>query len=106
MSEEKLKTTTIWLMISTALFFDALQVFLDFLLMGWLVTIFASLTFFVWFKMHGITFIKPKRLVGSIGVVIIDMIPIIGWLAWTVAISSFALSKKSKGLLSGQISQN
>lgn len=99
--KEELKTTTVWLMISTAIFFDFLQIILDFLLMGWLVTIFASLTFLVWFWGHGITFWKPKRLAGSIVTILIDIIPVLGWFAWTVAISSFALSKKFQGIVPG-----
>ncbi|MEK7176164.1 MAG: hypothetical protein AAB695_02190 [Patescibacteria group bacterium] len=104
MPEEKekgLKTTTVWLMIGTAVFFDALQILLDFLLMGWLVTIFASMTFWLWFMRHGISFMKPKRIAGSLVTMIIDIVPILGWLAWTVSISTFVLSKKIQDIVPG-----
>src|SRR3989344_6645250 len=92
--EKRLKTTTVWLMIGTALFFDALQILLDFLLIGWLVTIFAAMTFWLWFKLHGYSFMKPQRLAGSLTAMIIDVIPVLGWFAWTVAITIFVLKNK------------
>lgn len=99
--EKKLKTTTVWLMIAVALFFDALQVLLDFLLMGWLVTIFASMTFWLWFKMHGYSFMKPGRIAGSAATFLIDLVPVLGWFAWTVAISTFALKNKLQEIVPG-----
>lgn len=99
--EKQLKTTTIWLMIATALFFDALQILLDFLLMGWLVTIFGSMTFWLWFKFHGYSFMKPKRVAGSTATLLIDAIPVLGWFAWTVAISIFVLKNKAQEVVPG-----
>ena len=99
--EKGLKTTTVWLMIGTALFFDALQIVLDFLLMGWLVTIFASMTFWLWFRFNGISFMRPKRIAGSLVTIIIDAIPVLGWFAWTVSISTFVLSKKIQSVVPG-----
>lgn len=105
MEEEKkekgLKTTTVWLMIAVAVFFDALQILLDFLLMGWLVTIVGSLTFWLWFKFHGYSFMKPKRIVGSLATILIDAIPVLGWFAWTVAISVFVLKNKIQKVVPG-----
>jgi hypothetical protein len=99
--EKGLKTTTVWLMIGTALFFDTLQILLDFILMGWLVTIFASMTFWLWFMVNGISFMRPKRLGGAIGIMFIDIFPVLGWFAWTVSITSFALSKKIQDVVPG-----
>ncbi|MBI2674020.1 MAG: hypothetical protein HYX23_01935 [Candidatus Zambryskibacteria bacterium] len=99
--EKGLKATTVWLMIGTALFFDALQILLDFILMGWLVTILASMTFWLWFKFNGISFMKPKRLIGGIVTILIDVIPVLGWFAWTVSITSFALSLKIQKIVPG-----
>ena len=96
-----LKTTTVWLMISVALFFDVLQIFLDFLLMGWLVTIFGSMTFWLWFKTHGYSFMKPKRIAGSLATMITDSIPVLGWLSWTIAISIFVLKNKAQEVIQG-----
>lgn len=99
--EKGLKTTTVWLMIGVAIFFDTLQVLLDFLLMGWLVTIFASLTFYVWFKGHGISFMRPKRFFAFGGGFLIDLIPILGWFAWTATVSYLALTKKIQDVVPG-----
>ncbi len=93
-TEKGLKTTTVWLLIGTALFFDTLQIILDFLLMGWLVTIIGSMTFWLWFKILGYSFLKPKRVAGSAATLIIDAVPVLGWFAWTVAISTFVLKNK------------
>jgi hypothetical protein len=92
--EKGLKPTTVWLMIGTAIFFDMLQILLDFLLMGWLVTIFGSLTFWLWFKLHGYSFTKPSRLAGSLVTMVIDVVPVLGWFAWTIAITTFVLKNK------------
>lgn len=99
--EKGLKTSTVWLMISTALFFDALQILLDFILMGWLVTIFASMTFWLWFKSQGYSFMKPKRIAGSFATMLIDVIPVLGWFAWTVAITTFVLKNKLQEVVPG-----
>ena len=99
--EKGLKSHTVVFMIVVAIFFDALQIILDFLLMGWIVTIFASMTFWLWFKLNGISFMRPKRLAGSLGVILIDIIPVLGWFAWTVSISVFALGKKIQEVVPG-----
>ncbi len=46
------------LMIGTAIFFSALQWLLAFIFMGWLVAIYAYLTFFVWYKIRGVMFLE------------------------------------------------
>lgn len=92
--EVGLKKTTVWLMIGVALFFDALQILLDFILMGWLVTIFGGMTFGLWFKMHGYSFIKRGRIAGSLATLLTDAVPVLGWFSWTIAISIFTLKNK------------
>lgn len=99
--EKGLKVTTVWFMIAVALFFDTLQILFDFILMGWLVTPIAGLTFWMWFKTHHISFMKPKRIAGSLVTLLIDMVPILGWFAWTVSISIFALGKKIQEVVPG-----
>lgn len=99
MPEEKkgLNNTTIALMICVALFYDALQVLLTPIFMGWLVSIFAGLTFYVWFKMRGLNFVTPKRAGLLGGGFIIELIPILNVLpAWTLAIVLLALDSKIK----------
>lgn len=105
MPEEKkgLNNTTIALMVSVALFFDVLQWLLAFIFMGWLVSIFALLTFYTWFKMRGMNFVRPKRAALLGGGFIIELIPIINILpAWTLAIVLLALDSKIKKI-AGQI---
>ena len=97
-----LNNTTIALMISVALFFDALQWLLAFIFMGWLVTIFAGLTFYVWFKIRGMSFMKPKRFATFGGSFIVELIPVIGDVlpTWTASITYLALDSKIKKVLS------
>ena len=102
MSEEKgLDNTTIVLMVVTALFFDALQWLLAFVFMGWLVSIYAGLTFYVWFKIRGMSFMKPKRFATFGGSFIIELIPIVGDIlpTWTASITYLALDSKIKKAL-------
>jgi hypothetical protein len=100
MAEEKekgLETHTIAFMIGTALFFDFLQFLLDFILMGWLVSIFAGLTFWFWFRQHGIKFNKASRWGSFAFTYLVELIPVIGDLpAWTAEVAFIALSSKAK----------
>lgn len=99
--EAGLKKITIGLMIGVALFFDALQVILDFFFMGWLVTIFGGMTFWFWFRIHGYSFMKPKRVAGSIATLLTDAVPVLGWLSWTIAITIFTLKNKIQETVPG-----
>ena len=94
MEKEKsgLKDTTIFLMIFTALLFDAMQA-----LIGWipffgdvlssLLSIFIFLTFFLWFMMNGIKMVTPKKLGAMVGGGVIEMIPYVNLLpAWTLVV--------------------
>ena len=108
MEEKKqgLKTTTVWLMITVALFFDFLQLLLGFLYLGWLVGIFAGLTFWLWFRTNNIHigFGKPKRLLGFVGTSLVEMIPIpllAGVPGWFAFVSITALSNKLQEIVPG-----
>ncbi len=92
MNESKVSTITAILMIGTALFFDALQA-----LLGWipvvgnifagLLSIVIFLTFLVWFWMHGIKMITPKRMGSLVGGGLIELVPYINILpAWTCVV--------------------
>lgn len=96
MQEKKgLNNTTTWLMIGTAIFFDALQALLTFIFMGWLVSVFASLTFWLWFRLHGISFMKPKRLLTFGGASLVELVPFLSIIpAWTAAVAYLALETK------------
>ncbi|MDP3763904.1 MAG: hypothetical protein Q8Q92_04705 [bacterium] len=106
MPEEQkgLNNTTIAFMIVVALFFDALQALLALVLMGWLVGIFAGLTFYLWFKIHGLSFMKPKRLLTFGTASFIEMFPLLplsALPAWTAAVSYLALDSKIKKIVPG-----
>jgi len=104
MSEDKkgLDNTTIALMVSVALFYDALQVLLALVFMGWIISILALLTFYLWFKMRGLNFVRPKRAALLGGGFIIELIPLINILpAWTFAIVFLALDSKIKKIVPG-----
>lgn len=92
MEESRIKDTTAFLMIFTALCLDGIQA-----MFGWvpfvgnifagLLSIFIFLTFFVWFKMNGITMMTPKRFGSLVGGGVIEMIPFINILpAWTLVV--------------------
>jgi len=98
--ERGLKTSTIVFMIVVAVFFDLLQWALVFIFMGWLAGIFAGLTFYVWFKTYGISFMKPKKALAMGGGFIIEMLPVISSLpAWTAAVTVITLDSKLKKVL-------
>jgi len=105
MPEEKkkgLENHTIIFMIVVALFYDVLQWVMAFILMDWLVGIFAFLTFYVWFKMRGLNFATPKRAMVLGGGFIIEIIPILSVLpAWTLAVIILALDSKIKKIVPG-----
>jgi hypothetical protein len=95
--EKGLENHTVALMIATALLFDAIQILLTFVLMGWIVGFFAFLTFYIWFKIHGISFMKPKRALTMGASFIIEVIPFVSVLpAWTLAVTILALDTKIK----------
>jgi len=101
MEEEKkkkeLKSHTVVLMVVVALFFDVLQWLLAFVFMDWLAGFFAFMTFFVWFKLYGVSFMKPKRILAMGGAGLIEMIPVLAALpAWTAAVIFLALDAKVK----------
>lgn len=96
-----LENSTIVFMVVVAVFFDLVQMILTFLFLGWLVGIFAGLTFWLWFKLHGISFMKPKRLAVFGGASLIEMFPIIPFStlpAWTAAVVFLSLDSKVKKL--------
>ena len=104
--EKGLKNHTIALMICVALFFDLLQWLLAFVFMDWLAGFFAFLTFYVWFKMHGMGFMRPKRLAAMGGAGLIEIVPLLSALpAWTGAVTYLALDSKIKKVLPTSIQQ-
>ncbi len=92
MKKTSISDVTAVLMICTALFFDAIQA-----LIGWiplignaiaaLFSIFVFMTFFLWFKLHDIKMLTPKRLLAMVGGGVIELVPYINLLpAWTMVV--------------------
>lgn len=99
--EKKLSSTTIFLLIIVALFFDLLQIIFTFLFLGWLISFYAFMTFWLWFKLKGISFATPKRSGIAGGGFIIELVPFLNMLpAWTLAVTLIILDVKSKELIS------
>lgn len=73
-------------MLATALFFDSLQMFLNFILIGIilnpiLVTPLASLTFYLWYKTRGVGLSdSAKRFAAYVGAFLLELIPILNFL--------------------------
>lgn len=100
--EKELSFSTSFLMTGAALFFDGLQI-----LVGWvpiigqiispIIGFFALITFWFWFKIHGISFSKKKR-AATIGAgAIIELIPILNLLPmWTLAVLRIISTNKLK----------
>lgn len=93
-------------MISTALFFDAWQALIQLIpglgqIFASLVAMFAFMTFWFWFRLHGIKFSTAKRSAIMGGGFFIELIPILNILpAWTLAVTLVITDlriKKSKG---------
>lgn len=76
------------LMISTALFFDLLLGILGQIpILGSALAILPLLTFALWFKLHGMKFTSPKKLLTLPVATIIEAVPILNILpGWTVAV--------------------
>ena len=103
-NEKELKNHTIVFMVIVAIFFDMLQWLLAFVFMDWLVSIFAYLTFFVWFRTYHISFMKPKRVAIAGISFLLEIIPFVAMLpALTGAVVMIALDTKVKKVLPGVI---
>ncbi len=79
-------------MIVTALILDGLKALLSFIFMGWLVSIWAQLTFWFWFAYLGVSFSKPGKMQGvkiaSVSVpAVLGVLPIVSALpAWSTGV--------------------
>lgn len=111
MENEKISKITFACMIVTALFFDTIQFgadlmnlipFIGFILAGVIsggVSIFAWLTFFLWFRLVGTKF-DSKIVATTVGTFFIELIPILNALpAWTLSIATIFLFFQSKEIL-------
>ena len=90
-NKPKISEATKWLMLGTAIFFDLISLvsLIPFIgwIAGWCVWVFAFGTFWLWFKINGLDFFKPKNVGGFIVGSIIELIPYINILpGWTVTV--------------------
>lgn len=112
MDDNKISKITFACMIATALFFDAIQFGAD--LMHFIpvignilaivissgVSIFAWLTFFLWFRLAGTKF-DSKIVATTVGTFFIELIPILNALpAWTLSIVVIFLFFQTKEIVS------
>ena len=89
--ESKISESQKWLMFGTAIFFDVISLIslipIIGWVLGWVVWAFAFMTFWLWFKINGLSFSKPKNLLSFFGGSVIELIPILNILpGWTVMI--------------------
>jgi len=98
--KEKIDNITTTLMIGTAVLVDGTQFLLTIVFIGpfvnWLISIFAWMTFFLWFIIKGVKFTSnPKRVFTFMGGSLIEVIPVIATLpAWTLTITITILTIK------------
>lgn len=99
MDNGHINNVTATLMVSVALFYDLVQALFDLLhiipvvgnviatVVTALLSVVAWLTFYVWFKMHGVHFHTAKRAVTMGAGFLIELIPVLNILpAWTLAV--------------------
>lgn len=105
--ERKINNVTFALMLTLAGIVDLIQFaigFLDVIFIGtpinWLLIPFIWLTFYIWFKIKGVSFVKPKRGLLMGAAPLIEMIPLINMLpAWTLAVVLIVGSERAEELL-------
>ena len=101
-------------LILVALLFDGVQVLLTLIVIGvvlnWIVSLWAAMTFFVWLKMLGISYWEGngiRKLLTFISTIFVEMIPIISaipaWTLFVVLIIIFEYMEKVPVL--GQVAQ-
>ncbi len=85
-------SSTMFLMLFVAILYDFAQLIVNFVplagqILSFIITIFAFLTFFLWFKFYGRSFTSPKRALAMGAGVVIEIIPILSVLpGWTVSV--------------------
>lgn len=102
-----LSNITIAFMIAVALFYDAIQAFINLIpflgqILSSLIGLFAFLTFYLWFKLKGLNFATAKRAGYLGGGFMIELLPLVNMLpAWTLTITLLAMDSKTKKIVPG-----
>lgn len=89
--EQRISSVTAFFLIGAALIFDGISFLLTPLIgLGIIVTIFAYITFFIWFALLDVKFMSGKRAFQKLGTMggtaIIDALPVIGGLAPAITV--------------------
>ncbi|MCK4386782.1 MAG: hypothetical protein KAV41_01695 [Candidatus Pacebacteria bacterium] len=109
-NKTKIDNITATLMIAAALFYDGVQTLLTAVGIGpfvnWLISIFAWLTFWLWFTIKGVSFTNnPKRLFTFMGGSLLEIIPLIATLPiWTANITATVFITKAENKIKKAIS--
>lgn len=112
MENEEISKITMWAMITVALFFDGIQILTSYIyfipfvgfFLEWAissgVSIFAFLTFSLWFYLAGIKF-NAKIASTTTAAFFIELIPVLSTLpAWTLSVTLVFLLSKTKKIIS------
>lgn len=101
--KQRVDWITAILMIWLALFYDGTQFLLNFIpvignmLSSLLIGLWAWLSFYIWFKIKGVSFSKPTRSITLFGAGITEMVPILNALpAWTLAVLILIATTKAE----------
>src|SRR3989338_7369190 len=103
--EKEIKTVTSVFMIIVALLFDGVQALINLIpvvgqVLSFFISVLSFLTFYVWFKMNGVTFAKPKRVLKFGGSFFVELIPILNILpALSLAVFMMISETKMKKVL-------
>lgn len=106
-TEQKIKPIEAGLMIGVALLYDGLSALFNLdptIVIGWLANFFLNiwsfLTFWLWFKLHGISFVSAKKSGMIFAPFLIENIPWINALpSWTSAVVSLLANNFAEELL-------
>jgi hypothetical protein len=99
-SETSLTRATMVFMVYVALIIDLVQAILLYLIAGIIVDtfigIFAGFTFWLWFKMHDVSFVTPKQIAAMGGGFFVELIPALNALpTWTFAVVYVIMTHKA-----------
>lgn len=98
--EPEIKTVTAVFMLIVAGIFDGIQALINLVpilgqVLSFFVGIFSFLTFYLWFKLNGISFSKPKRVLKFGGAFLFELIPILNVLP-ALLLSVFLMINETK----------
>lgn len=87
--EPQISYANIFGLVAVSIFFDVIELLFDLIpVLGWiinlLVDIFAGLTFYVWFKILGVSFFSTRKWLSFASGFILGAIPFTSWFAWTL----------------------